>query len=81
MPLAQSQLVKCVLITAKVWMNMSSTKDGVPSNHTAHKKEDLPPLDALRVNPQRTGLLAPLPRMNNNVNFLCIDPKACFSSP
>lgn len=34
MPLVQSQLVKCVLITAKVWMNTSRTKDGVPSNHT-----------------------------------------------
>lgn len=62
MPLIWSQLVKCVLITAKVWMNMSHTKDRAFQPHKLTIKRDLPQLDVLHANPQRRDVLVVLPR-------------------
>lgn len=73
MPLICSQLAKCVVNPAKVWMSMSRTKGRAFQPHELtikkKKKRNLPLLCALHVNPQRTAVLTLLLRMNNNVNF------------
>lgn len=53
MPLIWSQLVKCVLITAKVWMNMSRTKDRALQPHRLTIKRDLPQLDVSHAEPPK----------------------------